>query len=500
MLIHLKAKLAFAAAAGLAASALAASWLSSPAEKAGAQAAQGFTFIRPAKGLPEMGKLESRFGGDCLLTHTAEEPALGAAEDRGECASFRQAKFRISVERFDGPLGPLPLQIYQPEQAGSLRRILVRIVGGPADGIGVAVNDWLGRLLGDAAAAGTATVTLGYVGTSSRLVEGRDTIDLAAQEVAAYVAYLERRYPNIPKMILAESFGGYVAARAADRLRGIPIVLAAPLLQRPGALLDSFEGPEWERMRNVNARRVTLADIRDGVVVRREERMINNFQMMRAMFADHLDRSATEYLTQAGHDCLTLVYGTADPKIGVSEIPGMQRALPDMKVIPMPGLGHELTGPDQEGRMRAALEQAIAQATCPPGGSTNPVIPRAGIQPEPPRTLTPTPSFARKRESSGSLHPARALRTLDSRFSGNDKVLAELGTHRSLDLWFLLCSSVTMAVSLLPSNLLADAQRQRKLTASARTWPQLSQLPRLSRAGAIRSPQARESPLRPSGD
>jgi hypothetical protein len=198
-------------------------------------------------------------------------------------------------------------------------------------------------------------------------VEGRDTIDLAANELAAYAAYLEGRYPGLPKLILAESFGEYVAARAADRLRGIPIVLAAPLLGRPRDLLALFDAPGWERMRKVNAVTVTLADFSSGAVVRRRERMINQWQMMRAMFADHLDLSTAQLLSEAGHRCITLVYGTDDRKIGVAEIPAMRRLLPDMKVMPMPALGHELEKPDDEERMRVTLEQAIAKARCPAG-------------------------------------------------------------------------------------------------------------------------------------
>ena len=329
------------------------------------QQAQPPVFPRYAEGLPSTGPQHALFGDDCPVHVEADEIGLINRVGGGKCTVLLQPGFSVAVEHFEGPAGPVPLFIFRPRQRESIRRIVVRLVGGPGGDIAAIVDSARGAQLARLAAAGTATVSFGYAGTRSRLVEGRDTIDLAADELVAYLRFLDRKFPGVPKIVLGESLGGYVASQAARRLQGIPLVLAAPPLATPRTLAEYFDRTVSDRQRAVEAKLVTVSTFEGGRIVPVEDRMVNTFQIGGAIFSDHLDVSVADLLPPERARCYTLIYGTADRVIGIAEVPALRRRLPEMRVVALPGIEHDPRLRADAERLYAPIGQAIEQASCP---------------------------------------------------------------------------------------------------------------------------------------
>jgi len=316
-----------------------------------------------AKGLPSSEKEFGSFGSACGLTPVLEELRIYGARD-DECRVLRQPGFSINVERFAGPAGDIPLFIFRPSDMRQARRIVVWLVGGPGENLPVAVNTPDGREFARLARQGVVTIFFGYAGTFPRFVENTDTIDLAADELVAYARFLERRQRAIPIVVLGESLGGYIAARASPRLPRHPIVLVAPPVMSPRELLENFSRITSERARAIGARRVTIARIEQGRLVPIEERMLNRERMLRAIVADHLDMRLEDMLRPNRAHCYSLVYGTADIVIGIQDLPGLRRRLPAMRVIALHGVEHDPRSELGRQLLRAASAAAAVTATC----------------------------------------------------------------------------------------------------------------------------------------
>jgi pimeloyl-ACP methyl ester carboxylesterase len=326
------------------------------------------TIVLPARGLPVSQVERSRFGDDCRLQNVVEEAMLGEAIEHGGCMAFHQPNFAVSAEHFEGPAGRLPLLIFRPRTQTGMHRLVIQLVGGPAGDIWpMVLSDW-GRYFGTRAAAGTVTIAFGYAGTRTRLVDGIDTLDLAAAELAAYVRLLHHHFPALPVVVVGESMGGYVAARAARDLPGTPMVFLAPPLVSPRQLL-ARRGPEFERAKQFNRSLVTLSRLERGRVVPVATRMTNQWHMFNTIFADHLDVTFADMLPPDRTRCYALIYGTADEIIGTAEIPAVRRRFPGLRVVTLLGLPHKPEGEGPIAVAEQAVTAAVDAATCAAPGT-----------------------------------------------------------------------------------------------------------------------------------
>jgi hypothetical protein len=99
-------------------------------------------------------------------------------------------------------------------------------------------------------------------------------------------------------------------------------------------------------------------------VVPVETRMMNQWHMFSAIFADHLAVTFSDLLPPDRMRCYTLIYGTADQTIGTAEIPAVQRRFPGLRVVALPGLDHKPEGEAQIGIAGRAITAAVNSATC----------------------------------------------------------------------------------------------------------------------------------------
>jgi pimeloyl-ACP methyl ester carboxylesterase len=317
----------------------------------------------PVKGVAGAGLERAEFGRDCALQAVPDERELQRGFEQGTCFKLYQRDFAVAVEHFDGPYGTLPLVIFRPRENVEIRRIVVRVVGGPAGGIETAIASDAGRLLGEEARDGAATVFLGYAGTKHRFLEGVDTIDMAADELAAYVGALRRSHPDTPIAVVGESMGGYISARAAPNLPRIPIVLAAPLVVSPRILLarlaaSSPEGIDFDRSL------VTLSRLHDGRIEPVTSRMLYRSRMLTGILSRHLDTSLADLLARARGECVAIVHGDADETIGISSIPSLRERLPQVRVTAIPGMRHQLASRAEWERAEREIKAAIEASPC----------------------------------------------------------------------------------------------------------------------------------------
>jgi pimeloyl-ACP methyl ester carboxylesterase len=317
------------------------------------------TFIMPVRGIAGSGLERAEFGRDCALEAVPDERDLQTAVEHRTCLKLYQPDFVVAAEHFDGPYGSLPLIIYRPRENVEIRRIVVRIIGGPGESIRRAIGSDEGRLLGERARQGIATVFLGYVGTQHRFLEGVDTIDMAANELAAYAGALGRSHPDTPIAVVGESLGGYIAARAAPNLPRIPTILIAPLVSKPRDLLAHLAASSPERI-DFDRSLVTLSRVRDGRIEPMRSEMLYHSRMLTGIVSRHLDVRLAELLAPTRGECVAIIYGEADEVIGTPSIPELRQVLPQARISMVPGMGHSPSSAAERARVEQEIESVMS--------------------------------------------------------------------------------------------------------------------------------------------
>jgi pimeloyl-ACP methyl ester carboxylesterase len=321
------------------------------------------SFVPPARGVAGSGLARAEFGGNCALRTIPDERLVRQAIDDGSCVKLYQPGFALVVEHFAGPSGTLPLLIVRPRENAPIRRIVVRMIGGPAGDIQPGLMTDRGRSLGLAAQRGTVTVFPGYAGTRHRLVEGADTIDLAAGELRAYVADLKRRHAEAEIAVVGESMGGYITARASPELPRVPLILFSPPLTTPRTLLSRVAALSPEGTR-VDRTLVVVSRLHEGRVEPIEPRMTLQWRMLNDILSGHLDTDLADFLRQSRGRCVALIYGDADPIIGVPSIDAVRERVPGITIR---AISHMKHAPDDGAEWALAereIEREIDESPC----------------------------------------------------------------------------------------------------------------------------------------
>lgn len=303
-------------------------------------------------------------GNECQWHQVRDETELRHAFIRADCAVLDIRDLTVSTQRFDGPNGPLPLQVLSSPSHASPRRVIISVVGGPGGEAFEMPHDRdipgnLSLFFEELVRQGDVIVNPAYAGTAERSFYPDSDLPLALAELEALIADIRARFPEAQLIVRGTSLGGYLAASLSNRMPDLTFILHSPLLSSPRDILawmqaNSVLPPEFAW---VTRRLWTRGG--DGAATSREQE-VRLLEAHRRFFGTHLDHRTTDFLNSSTANT-TIIFSRNDARIGPDEIRRL-RPRTTLRIVDTGAADHFLrTRRDHEAAV-SALRRAFACA------------------------------------------------------------------------------------------------------------------------------------------
>lgn len=202
----------------------------------------------PAGYLEPIGKRLSLNPCDYSASRRAGEPADAVAlvEAPGSGCVVWDSSSAIGINSFLGSIDAngarIPVIAYakDPATPSASAVIVLDLVGGPAGDISPGLNDSLQEAL---AKRGAIVMKPAYAGTRHRSRFPAPNLDAAVQEIVEIIEKLRKANRHAKLIVMGESLGGYIAAKAMFEHRSLSVdglALVLPLVYSPNQALENF--------------------------------------------------------------------------------------------------------------------------------------------------------------------------------------------------------------------------------------------------------------------
>lgn len=271
-----------------------------------------------------------------------------------DCATWRLSKapdvtvFSGSVT-IDGAKLPI-VAFYDRRDLGPSipRRIVVEVIGGPGSDISPGLNDDLPLFLVE---RGVLVVRIGYTGTRHGSSFPGPDLDNAASQIRSYATKLRHLHPHGKIVLLGESLGGPISAKAAGelapatKLDGLALVI--PLVFSGDDARENFKALLSARNEQPHASPLLrlIKSPRDpwssGKVT-----SVPSLDLLSGFFPEGArHRNLESYLAETKGLKKILAFGETDDRTGNAGVASIARDLPNVEVIKLDRNGHMVEKP-----------------------------------------------------------------------------------------------------------------------------------------------------------
>ena len=271
-----------------------------------------------------------------------------------DCATWRLSKapdvtvFSGSVT-IDGAKLPIVAFFDRRDLGPSIpRRIVVEVIGGPGSDISPGLNDDLPLLLVE---RGVLVVRIGYTGTRHGSSFPGPDLDNAAFQIRSYATKLRRLHPQAKVVLLGESLGGMISAKAAGELGPAAkldgLALAIPLVFSGDEARQNFKALLSARNEQPHASPpLRLIKSPRDPWLSGKVTSVPSLDLLNGFFPDAArHRNLESYLAETKGLKKILAFGETDDRTGNAGIASIARNLPDVEVIKLERNGHMVEKP-----------------------------------------------------------------------------------------------------------------------------------------------------------
>lgn len=229
--------------------------------------------------------------------------------------------------------------------------LILDLVGGPAGDISPGLNDSIQEAL---VQRGALVVKPAYSGTRHRSHYPAPDLDHAVQEVVEIIRKLRRANPHSRLIVMGESLGGYIAAKAIssrDDLSVDGLALVVPLVYSPNQASENFERlarasgqqftPLWIRQDPSRA----AAQPMDGSTKRSvsEYTAVSSMDLFEAYFPPEARTTGLlTYLTGKHRPPTLIAYGASDQRVGIEVLQAATSLPSNAHLLKLDRSGHAI--------------------------------------------------------------------------------------------------------------------------------------------------------------
>jgi pimeloyl-ACP methyl ester carboxylesterase len=223
------------------------------------------------------------------------------------------------------------------------RRIVIDVIGGPGSDISPGLNDDLPLFLVE---RGVFVVRLGYTGTRHGSSFPRPDLDNASFQVGSYATRLRQLHPRGKIVLLGESVGGLISAKAAGDLPAAPVIdglaMVMPLVFSANEAVGNFNHLFSARHEQVPASpRIRLLESPHDLWSDGRLATVPGLDLLRGFFPETARRRNLEsYLARTRGLKKMLAFGENDDRTGNAGIASIARDIPDLDVVKLERSGH----------------------------------------------------------------------------------------------------------------------------------------------------------------
>ncbi|MES3107350.1 alpha/beta fold hydrolase [Sphingomonas aurantiaca] len=229
--------------------------------------------------------------------------------------------------------------------------LVLDLVGGPAGDISPGLNDSMQEAL---AQRGAIVVKPAYAGTRHRSRYPAPDLDGAVREVVEIVRQLRRANPHSRLIVMGESLGGYIAAKAVSSQDDIPVdglSLIVPLVYSPDQAIENFR-----RLARVSGKQFTPLWIRSDPsrspvqpVDRSTRLRVSEYRAVSSMdlFEGYFPPEARTtgllaYLTGKTRPPTLIAYGATDERVGIEALQAATSLPGNIHLLKLDHSGHAI--------------------------------------------------------------------------------------------------------------------------------------------------------------
>ncbi len=229
--------------------------------------------------------------------------------------------------------------------------LVLDLVGGPAGNISPGLNDSLQEAL---VHRGAIVVKPAYAGTRHRSRYPAPDLDDAVREVVEIVRKLHGANPHSRLIVMGESLGGYIAAKAVASQHDLPVdglSLIVPLVYSPDQAIGNFRRlahasghaftPLW--IRSVPSR--SPVQPIDGPTRQRvsEYKAVSSMDLFQAYFpANARTIGLLTYLTGKNRLPTLIAYGSTDERVGIEVLQAATTLPSNVHLLKLDRSGHAI--------------------------------------------------------------------------------------------------------------------------------------------------------------
>lgn len=229
--------------------------------------------------------------------------------------------------------------------------LVLDLVGGPAGDISPGLNDSIQEAL---VQRGATVVKPAYAGTRHRSRYPAPDLDDAVREIVEIVRMLHRANPHSKLIVMGESLGGYIAAKAVSSEHDLPVdglSLIVPLVYSPDQAIKNFR-----RLAHASGQQFTPLWVRsdpsrspvqpiDGPARQRvsEYKAVSSIDLFEAYFPAAVRRTGLlTYLTGKNRPPTLIAYGATDERVGIEVLQAATSLPGDVHLLKLERSGHAL--------------------------------------------------------------------------------------------------------------------------------------------------------------
>ncbi len=229
--------------------------------------------------------------------------------------------------------------------------LVLDLVGGPAGDISPGLNDSIQEAL---VRRGAIVMKPAYAGTRHRSRYPAPDLDYAVREIGEIARKLRRANPRSRLIVMGESLGGYIAAKAVSSyydLRVDGLSLIVPLVYSPDQAIGNFR-----RLAHASGQQFTPLWIRsdpsrspvppiDGATGQRvsEYKSVSSMDLFQAYFpAEARATGLLTYLTGKNRPPTLIAYGATDERVGIEVLQAATSLPSNVHLLKLDRSGHAI--------------------------------------------------------------------------------------------------------------------------------------------------------------
>lgn len=313
----------------------------------------------PVGYLDEIGKRLGLNPCDYSVSRTAGRPvnAVALIEATGAGCVVWDSASAVGIHSFLGSMNVdgnrIPVIGYTKRLSAPIAPpvLVLDLVGRPAGDISPGLNDSIQEAL---VQRGAIVVKPAYSGTRHRSSYPAPDLEHAVREIVEIVAKLRRASPHSKLIVIGESLGGYIAAKALsgqDTIGVDGLALIVPLVYSPDQAVQNFRRlartsgqqftPLWIRPGRSSTAAGPVTDSPHQLVG--EYTAVSSMDLFEAYFpAEARTKSLLTYLTGKNRTPTLIAYGATDQRVGIEVLQTAPSLPSNVHLLKLDRSGHAI--------------------------------------------------------------------------------------------------------------------------------------------------------------